>query len=128
MQATEPQSPPTTTLTYPEKLLGYTEESKAHFKRSKYTDKYLSRKATASLNSPKTYATHLAAFAFYIYKRKGQEVDAFIDSIKAGQNDAYNILAEFAGKIGHTIVSAFKYRVSRSFVKPSRCTYTRNPF
>jgi hypothetical protein len=54
MQATESQSPPTTTtLTYPEKLLGYTEESKAHFKRSKYTHKYLSRKATASLTSAK---------------------------------------------------------------------------
>lgn len=30
------------TLTHPERLLGYTEESKAHFKRSRYTHKYLS--------------------------------------------------------------------------------------
>jgi integrase len=98
MLAAEPQSPTTTiTLTYPERMLGYTEESKAHFKRSKYIRKYLSRKATASLTSSKTYATHLAAFAFYIYKeQKGQQVDAFIDSIKAGQRDPYDILAEFA--------------------------------
>jgi hypothetical protein len=89
MLAAEPQSPTTTiTLTYHERMLGYTEESKTHFKRSKYIHKYLSRKAMASLTSSKTYATHLAAFAFYIYKeQKRQEVDAFIDSIKAGQRD-----------------------------------------
>lgn len=98
MLAAEPQSPTTTiTLTYHERMLGYTEESKTHFKRSKCIHKYLSRKATASLTSSKTYATHLAAFAFYIYKeQKRQEVDAFIDSIKAGQRDPCDILAEFA--------------------------------
>jgi hypothetical protein len=69
----QPAPTTTTTLTYPEKLLGYTEESKAHFKRSKYIHKYLSRKATASLSSSRTYATHLAAFAFYIYKKKEEK-------------------------------------------------------
>jgi hypothetical protein len=99
MLASEPTQSPTATtrLTYPERMLGYTEESKTHFMRSKYIHKYLSRKATGSLSSSKTYATHLAAFAFYIFKEKeGQEVDAFIDSIKTGQNDPYDALAEFA--------------------------------
>jgi hypothetical protein len=40
-------------------------ESKAHFKRSPYIQKYLSRKATASTSSARTYAIHLAAFAFF---------------------------------------------------------------
>jgi integrase len=95
-QSSPPSLPPTVTLTHQERLLGYTEESKVHFKRSRYLHKYMSRKATASQTSARTYATHLAAFAFYIFKEKGQEVDAFIESIKTGKDDPYDILAEFA--------------------------------
>lgn len=84
-------------LTYSQKELGYAEESLAHYRNSQYIKRYLSRKGTASPGSAKTYSTHLISFAFFVFKQKEkQEVDAFIDSIKKGNLDPYDALAEFA--------------------------------
>jgi len=79
------------------KKLGYAEESIEHCRRSQAIKKFLVRKGTASPSSAKPYSTHLTAFAFFIFESyQGQEVDGFIESIKQGKNDPYDILAEFA--------------------------------
>ncbi len=80
-----------------QKELGYTKQSLKHYRQSQYIRKYLARKGTASASSASSYSTHLTAFAFFIFKRYDQQdVDEFLDSIKSGQYDPYDILAEFA--------------------------------
>lgn len=84
-------------VTYSQSPLGYTDDSLQHYLKSQYIKKFLSRKGTASPTSAKTYATHLKSFAFYIYKvHPSVEVDAFIDEIRTGKQDPYDILADFA--------------------------------
>ena len=84
-------------LTYCQTPLGYTDDSLQHYLRSQNIKKFLTRKGTASPTSAKTYATHFKALAFYVFKmHPGLEVDTFIDNLRTGKNDPYDILADFA--------------------------------
>ena len=75
----------------------YTDEELAHFERSMSIRKYLAKKCTASQITATNYKTRLVAFCQFIFQHHSKkEVDAFVDEVKAGKHDPYDVLSEFA--------------------------------
>ena len=84
-------------VAHPQMPFGYTKDSHHHYLKSQNIRKFLVPKGTASPSSAKTYATHLKAFAYFVYKSHPElDVDAFIDEIKKGKHDPCDVLADFA--------------------------------
>lgn len=75
----------------------FTDDEIAHFDRSKAAQKIVKRKSTASYETGRAYSTRIANFAQYVYQKHDKiELDDFIDELKKGKHDPYEILAEFA--------------------------------
>jgi len=116
----------------------YTANEVAHFERSKYAKKYVDRKATASPSTASTYRTHTAALAQFIYRTQEQaELDDFVDSIKAGKHNPYDVLADFAAFITRERTGDKKIKpnslrvmvkVAKRFLKFSGCPITNEDF
>jgi integrase len=65
---------------------------------SKVLKSYLIRKATSNKRSAKTYKSRLMKFGYYICKLAGKKVslDGFLDDVKEGKHNPYDLLAEYA--------------------------------
>jgi integrase len=75
----------------------YSDEEIAHFERSKTVQRIVKRKGTASSETARAYSTRIATFAQYVFQQHGKkELDDFIEELKNGNHDPYEILADFA--------------------------------
>jgi integrase len=75
----------------------YGKDSVEHFKRSKYIQKFLAKKAVKNPNTATTYKSYLMNFANFVFvKYKPKEVDDFIEEIKKGEHDPYEILSQLS--------------------------------
>ena len=74
----------------------YTDEDIKHFENSKLIAKFIERKAAASIKTAGAYKTALLALSSFLRKQYGQAVDAFIEDMKNGKQDPYDVLSGFA--------------------------------
>ncbi len=116
----------------------YTNDEIAYLERSKSAQKYISRKAIASEGTAKHYKTQVAAFASFVFHtRNKKELDAFVDEIKTGKHNPYDVLADFAAylkkertgdkKIKANTLSKM-VRVCKRFLKFSGCAINNEDF
>src|SRR5207247_7845322 len=74
----------------------YTPEEDAHFERSKLVQKFIQRRKSASPKTAVNYRSRIRNFVQFVYRQYSKiEPDEFINEIKAGKHDVYDILADF---------------------------------
>jgi len=81
------------------RLQVYTPAEIEHCESSKTITKYIDAKTIQSKNTGISYKTRLLqSFAQFVYRRYNKTpVDDFLDHIKAGKYDPYDILTEYSG-------------------------------
>jgi hypothetical protein len=98
-QQEEGQSHTSSSSSYnPRRLKLYTPEEIEHCETSKTIMKYIDAKTIQDKNTGITYKTQMQSFAQFVYRRYNKTpVDNFLEQIKAGKYDPYDILTEYAG-------------------------------
>ena len=85
--------------------------------------KYIEAKTIQDKNTGTTYKTRMQSFAQFVYKRYDKTlVDDFLEQIKAGKYDPYDILTEYSGFLRNERPSESKLtaNVIRARVKTAR--------
>jgi integrase len=95
----EGQSPlPSSSFYSPRRLKLYTLAEIEHCETSKTITKYIEAKMIQDKNTGMTYKTRMQSFAQFVYRRYNKTpVDDFLEQIKAGKYDPYDILTEYSG-------------------------------
>jgi integrase len=76
----------------------YTPAEIEHCETSKTIMKYIQAKTIQDKNTGMTYKTRMQSFAQFVYRRHNNTpVDDFLEQIKAGKYDPYDILTEYSG-------------------------------
>ena len=76
----------------------YTPAEIEHCESSKTIAKYIEAKTIQAKNTGITYKTRMQSFAQFVYRRYNRiPVDDFLDYIKAGKYDPYDILTGYSG-------------------------------
>ncbi len=125
-QQEEGQSlPPLPSSSYnPRRLKLYTPAEIEHCETSKTITKYIEAKTIQDKNTGITYKTQMQSFAQFVYRRYNKTpVDEFLEQIKAGKYDPYDILTEYAGFLRNerpTTESKLTANVIRFRVKTAR--------
>ena len=97
-QHEEGQSSPSSSFYSPRRLKLYTLAEVRHCETSKTIMKYIEAKTIQDKNTGMTYKTRMQSFAQFVYRRYNKTpVDNFLEQIKAGKYDPYDILAEYSG-------------------------------
>jgi integrase len=97
-QQQEEQSSPSSSSYNPRRLKLYTPAEIEHCETSKTVMKYIDAKTIQDENTGMTYKTKMQSFAQFVYRRYDKTpVDNFLEQIKAGKYDPYDILTEYSG-------------------------------
>ena len=117
--------PPSPSSSYsPRRLKLYTPEEIEHCETSKTITKYIEAKTIQDKNTGITYKTQMQSFAQFVYRRYNKTpVDNFLEQIRAGKYDPYDILTEYAGFLRNerpTTESKLTANVIRFRVKTAR--------
>jgi integrase len=82
----------------PRRLKVYTLAEIEHCETSRTITKYIEAKMIQDKNTGITYKTRIQSFAQFVYRRYDKTpVDKFLEQIKAGNYDPYEILTEYSG-------------------------------
>jgi integrase len=123
-QQEEGQSPHSSSSYSPRRLKLYTPAEIEHCETSKTITKYIDAKTIQDKNTGITYKTQMQSFAQFVYRRYNKTpVDNFLEQIKAGKYDPYDILTEYAGFLRNerpTTESKLTANVIRFRVKTAR--------
>jgi integrase len=101
----------------------YTPAEIEQCENSKTIMKYINAKTIQAKNTGKSYKTRIQSFAQFVYRRYNKRpVDDFLEHIKAGEYDPYDILTEYAGflKNGRPNENKLTANVIRALVKTVR--------
>ena len=107
----------------PRRLKLYSLPEIEHCETSKTITKYIEAKTIQDKNTGTTYKARMQSFAQFVYKRYNKTpVDDFLEQIKAGKNDPYDILTEFSGFLRNERPNESKLtaNVMRARVKTAR--------
>jgi integrase len=107
----------------PRRLKLYTLAEIEHCETSKTIMKYIEAKMIQDKNTGMTYKTRMQSFAQFVYRRYNKTpVDDFLEQIKAGKYDPYDILTEYSGFLKNERPSESKLtaNVIRARVKTAR--------
>jgi hypothetical protein len=97
-QQQEEQSSLSSSSYSPRRLKLYTPAEIEHCETSKTIVKYIDAKTVQDKNTGITYKTQMQSFAQFVYRRYDKiPVDNFLEQIKAGKYDPYDILTEYSG-------------------------------
>jgi integrase len=117
-------SPSSSSFYSPRRLKLYTLAEVRHCETSKTIMKYIEAKTIQDKNTGMTYKTRMQSFAQFVYRRYNKTpVDNFLEQIKAGKYDPYDILAEYSGFLRnerHSTKSKLTANVIRARVKTAR--------
>jgi integrase len=96
---TTPQEEETSVSFYNSRRLKlYTPAEIEHCESSQTITKYINTKTIQAKNTGISYKTRIQSFAQFVYRRyNGTSVDIFLEHIKAGDYDPYDILTEYSG-------------------------------
>jgi integrase len=125
-QQEEGQSSHSSSSSYgPRRLKLYTLAEIEHCETSKTITKYIDAKTIQDKNTGITYKTQMQSFAQFVYRRYNKtSVDNFLEQIKAGKYDPYDILTEYSGFLRNekrpTTESKLTANVIRFRVKTAR--------
>jgi integrase len=99
LQHEERRSSSTSSSFYsPRRLKLYTLAEVRHCEISKTIMKYIEAKTIQDKNTGMTYKTRMQSFAQFVYRRYNKTpVDDFLEQIRAGKYDPYDILTEYSG-------------------------------
>ena len=82
----------------PRRLQLYTTEEIEHCESSEAITKYINAKTIQAKNTGIAYKTRLQSFAQFVYRHYNRiAVDDFLERIKAGECDPYDVLTEYSG-------------------------------
>ncbi|SRR5215203_1190763 len=101
----------------------YTPAEIEHCENSETITKYINAKTIQAKNTGESYKTRIQSFAQFVYRRYNKRpVDDFLEHIKAGEYDSYDILTEYAGflKNGRPNENKLTANVIRALVKTVR--------
>src|SRR5215204_1893949 len=91
-------SSPSSSSYNPRRLKLYTPAEIEHCETSKTITKYIDAKTIQDKNTGITYKTQMQSFAQFVYRRYNKTlVDNFLEQIRAGKYDPYDILTEYSG-------------------------------
>ncbi len=117
-------SPSSSSFYSPRRLKLYTLAEVRHCETSKTIMKYIEAKTIQDKNTGMTYKTRMQSFAQFVYRRYNKtSVDNFLEQIKAGKYDPYDILTEYSGFLRNerpTTKSKLTANVIRARVKTAR--------
>jgi integrase len=94
-----------------------------HCENSETITKYINAKTIQAKNTGISYKTRLQSFAQFVYRRYNKTpVDNFLEQIKGGEYDPYDILTEYSGflKNGRPNENKLSANVIRTLVKTAR--------
>ena len=92
------EQPTSSSFYSPRRLKLYTLAEIEHCETSKTIMKYIEAKTIQDKNTGMTYKTRMQSFAQFVYRRYNKTpVDNFLEQIKAGTYDPYDILTEYSG-------------------------------
>jgi integrase len=114
---------PSSSFYSPRRLKLYSLPEIEHCETSKTIMKYIEAKTIQDKNTGMTYKTRMQSFAQFVYKRYDKTlVDDFLEQIKAGRYDPYDILTEYSGFLRNERPSESKLtaNVIRARVKTAR--------
>jgi integrase len=128
IMATTPrqEEPPPSSISFysSRRLKLYTPAEIKHCESSKTIMKYIEAKTIQDKNTGMTYKTRMQSFAQFVYRRYNKtSVDNFLEQIKAGKYDPYDILAEYSGFLRNerpSTKSKLTANVIRARVKTAR--------
>ena len=116
----------------------YTPEEDAHFERSKLVQKFIQRRKSASPKTAVNYRSRIRNFVQFVYRQYSKiEPDEFINEIKAGKHDVYDILADFGAwlvseRTGQSEIRARSVKAIvitvKKFLRVSGCTLDTDIF
>jgi integrase len=123
----------------PRRLKLYTPEEIKHCENSKTILKYIEAKTIQDKNTGITYKTQMQSFAQFVYRRYNKtQVDNFLEQIKAGKYDPYDILTEYAGFLRNerppneskltANVIRFRVKTARKFFRFNKILVTTEDF
>jgi integrase len=101
----------------------YTPAEIEQCENSKTIMKYINAKTIQAKNTGISYKTRLQSFAQFVYRRYNKTpVDNFLEQIKGGEYDPYDILTEYSGflKNGRPNENKLSANVIRTLVKTAR--------
>ncbi|MDQ3969948.1 MAG: hypothetical protein M3275_16315, partial [Thermoproteota archaeon] len=101
----------------------YTPAEIEHCESSETITKYVNAKTIQAKNTGITYKTRMQSFAQFVYRRYNKtSVDDFLEHIKTGEYDPYDILTEYSGflKNGRQNDNKLTANVIRARVKTAR--------
>src|SRR5215216_8079722 len=117
-------SSPSSSSYNPRRLKLYTPAEIEHCETSKTITKYIDAKTIQDKNTGITYKTQMQSFAQFVYRRYNKTlVDNFLEQIRAGKYDPYDILTEYSGFLRNerpTTESKLAANVIRARVKTAR--------
>ena len=94
----------------PRRLKLYTIAEVQHCETSKTITKYIEAKMIQDKNTGTTYKTRIQSFAQFVYRRYNKTpVDNFLEQIKAGKYDPYDILAARPKLLEAGVVLSYYY-------------------
>jgi integrase len=138
-QEGQPLPPPPSFFYSPRRLKLYTLAEIEHCETSKTIAKYIDAKTIQDKNTGTTYKTHMQSFAQFVYRRYNKTpVDNFLEQIKAGKYDPYDILTEYAGFLRNerppneskltANVIRFRVKTARKFFRFNKILVTTEDF
>jgi integrase len=138
-QEEEGQSTPSSSFYSPRRLKLYTPAEIEHCETSKTITKYIDAKTIQDKNTGITYKTQIQSFAQFVYRRYNKiPVDKFLEQIKAGKYDPYDILTEYAGFLRNerrpneskltANVIRFRVKTARKFFRFNKILVTTEDF
>lgn len=131
--------PPSVSSCSPRRLKLYTPAEIEHCETSKTIMKYIEAKTIQDKNTGITYKTQMQSFAQFVYRRYNKTpVDNFLEQIKAGKYDPYDILTEYAGFLRNerppneskltANVIRFRVKTARKFFRFNKILVTTEDF
>ena len=131
--------PPSVSSYSPRRLKLYTPAEIEHCETSKTITKYIEAKTIQDKNTGITYKTQMQSFAQFVYRRYNKTpVDNFLEQIKAGKYDPYDILTEYSGFLRNerppneskltANVIRFRVKTARKFFRFNKILVTTEDF
>jgi integrase len=137
-QQQEEQSSLSSSSYSPRRLKLYTPAEIEHCETSKTIVKYIDAKTVQDKNTGITYKTQMQSFAQFVYRRYDKiPVDNFLEQIKAGKYDPYDILTEYSGFLRNerlpeskltANVIRFRVKTARKFFRFNKILVTTEDF
>jgi hypothetical protein len=89
----------------------YGKEVVEHVDKSRYIQKYLNMKRGKGSCTSSTYKPRLRSFACFVYKKFAKvEFDPFIDDIKIGKHDPYELLTDYSNYLQYEIEEEYRVK------------------